>query len=258
MSSSAATAVRALAAVPCGLDSVARSLEDAALELAHRELIVHDDEDLRCEARFTRDRLGCKPGLALAGTSERRGVEQQSNPAVAEDRRAEIAGRRREQRAERFDDDLVLAEQAIARRRDSPAARVDDDRRRACGQRRCGRADQVGEIGELHGSAAELQGRPSLERERILDADRFLDACERQAEHIAAALDEEHLEQGERERKHEDDLCAAAGLASHLERSPEPLDVSLDGIEADTAARKLGHLGRRRESGPGEHCGQRT
>ena len=130
------------------------------------------------------------------------GSSEQRDAAVAEDRRAEIAGRRREQRAERLDDDLVLAEQAIADGRDSPPACGDDDRRRACGQRRCGRADQLGEIGERDGSAAELQRRPALERERILDADRFLDARERQAEDVAAALDEQHLDQGERERQH--------------------------------------------------------
>ena len=124
------------------------------------------------------------------------------------------------------------------------------------GSGRCGCADQIGEIGELHRPAAELEGRPSLECEEILDADCFLDACERQAEDVSAALDEEYLEQRERERKHKDDLRSDAGLASHLERATESLDVSLDGVETHTAARELGHLGRRGEPGSGEHLGE--
>ena len=95
-----------------------------------------------------------------------------------------------------------------------------------------------------------------LECERVLDADRFLDACERQAEDIPAALDEEHLEQGERERKHEDDLRPPAGVASNLERATETLDVSLDGVETHASSRKLGHLGRGGEPGSGEHLGE--
>ena len=61
--------LEALAAVAGDLDAIAGRVEDAALELAYGERVL-DDEDLRCEARCTRRRCGCKPGLALAGAGE--------------------------------------------------------------------------------------------------------------------------------------------------------------------------------------------
>src|SRR5581483_5927436 len=94
-------------------DAVAGGLEDAALELADRDGVV-DDEQLRRLLRRGRRALRHALRLPAARLHERGRVEEEGDPAVAEDRAAEVALDGLEQRAEALHDDLVLPDEPVA------------------------------------------------------------------------------------------------------------------------------------------------
>ena len=124
-----------LAAIARGRHRVAGRLQDAALKFADREGVL-DDEDLRSGA-------GGRAAAALAGTLtprrprvEHGRLDQQRDPAVAEDRRAEVARHVGKQRPERLDHDLFLAHERVADHDRPAAAGGDDERRRTASRRR--------------------------------------------------------------------------------------------------------------------------
>ena len=153
---------------------------------------------------------------AGAARSRARGVDQQGDPAVAEDRGAEIARHRVEERAQGLDDDLRLSDQAIAGERRPAAARAHDDRGRAGRERGSLGAEQLGEVAERDRCAAQLERPAASQRERLRHRDRLLHAREREAEDVRAPLDEQDVEQRERERQEQRDAHARAGLALDL------------------------------------------
>ena len=160
------------------------------------------------------------------------------SPRIA---RAEVARTPSEQRPERLDDDLLLADEPIARERDA-SARGDDERRRALRAARRGPAEQRGEVAERDRLAAHLDRAPPSS-ERSLDAHDLLDARERQPEDLAAALDEQHVEECERERQQQR-ITVPCPARCAPRASAERLDVGLDRVESDAAAGDVRHLDR--------------
>ena len=206
-----------LASVAGGLDAVAGGLEDAALELAHRQRVL-DDEHLAGRASLA----GAAAGRRAAATRSRPAprtsasrVDEQRDPAVAEDRRAEVAWSATRAAGRAL---LTTTSSLPSRTSQIAATRRPDAWRtiagaRSRGRRRRGAADELGQVGERDRAAAQLERRAARERQRLADRDRLLDARERDPVDVAGALDEQHLDQRQREREPEDDFRPAPRLA---------------------------------------------
>jgi len=148
----AAQRVERLAAVTRRQDLVARGFQDAALELPGGKRVL-DDQDHRGGRGLGR---GCRarPGDLGQPDQQRVRLDQQRDPAVAEHGRAEELVGPRQQRAKRFDRDLLLADERVAGDRDAELGHPDDQSGCPGRQRRRRRPDQRSDIGERHGPAA--------------------------------------------------------------------------------------------------------
>ena len=137
------------------------------------------------------------PGPRAAGppraVGQRRRLDEQRDPAVAEDRGPEVAAHAGQQRAERLDHDLLRAEQAVAGHHGPPAAAGDHDPRRVAAERRRGRAQERGQVGDRQGAGRgpAWSGRPC--RVMVAATVRPLPPRPAARRRPRAALDEQHL-----------------------------------------------------------------
>ena len=81
---------------------------------------------------------------------EYRGLDEQRDPAIAQDGRTEVPLEAGQERAEGLDHDLLLTEERVAGHDGPAGAEGDDERWRPFAQRRRHRADEVSEVGDRH------------------------------------------------------------------------------------------------------------
>jgi hypothetical protein len=217
-------------------------LQDAPLQLAHGERVL-DHEHLGSRAPAGRG-FRLAPGSALEAADQRRGFEQQRDPPVPQDGGPEVALSQAEQRAERLHHDLLLAQQLVTGH--DPAATAGGQEqawRLGLKWRRLRiRSQQRGDVAHRQRPPPYVQCGPALQRQHVRRLHHFFHRGQRDPEHRAAAVEQQHVENRQGEREQQRHLRALAGLAAHLEASAQRLHVRLDRVEPDPPARQVGDL----------------
>ena len=182
-------------AVPCRDHAVAGRLEDAALQLPDGERVL-DDEDSAWPAGAP----GRLPRRALAAprARARTGQDRAMRPS-SRIRRAEVAVHARERGPERLDDELLLAEQRVARTATRRPPGADDDGGRPSAWARRVGADEIAETA-AEPRDREARGGPAAERVRLSTVTTS-STPPAAAPKTGPALEEQYVEQSERERK---------------------------------------------------------
>jgi hypothetical protein len=134
-----------------GHDRIAGRFEDAALEFADGERVL-DDED---PGRSRSPGLGrdSRPRSAPRYPDEHGRLDEQRDPAIAEDGCAQVSFDTAEERPERLDHDLLLAEYGVAGRDGAAAGRGDEERRHLVPERRRRRTDEDGHVDDRERAA---------------------------------------------------------------------------------------------------------
>ncbi len=213
-----------VAAVACGHDGIAGCFENAALELADGERVLDDEDPRRSRSPGPFPggllRHGRPPG-ALRYPGQHGRLDEKRDPAVTEDGCSQVSLDVIQERPERLDHDLLLAEQRVASCDDATASRGDEECRRLVRKwrRRC--TDECGHVDDGQRPPADLQRGPAFEHECLAHRNDLFHGDQRHAVDRGAPPEEQHLQQGDREGKPQRDLHPAAGLAADLEGAAE-------------------------------------
>src|SRR5689334_6591464 len=184
------------------------------------------------------------PHAGTGATNDSWQIEDLRNGAIAEDGRAGDAVDVAVIGFERFDDDLLLAEEVVDEETDAAAFAFDDHDEPLIELARARLdAEQLVQANHRHVVAAEREHfaatRDAIQR-ALLDLQRFDDADERNDVVLLAHRDRLAVDDGERQRQRDDETRAMSGRIADVDGAAELLDVTAHDIETDAAARDVG------------------
>src|SRR5581483_9831171 len=230
-------------AVHRGRNVEPRGFEDIFLERPRRQRIFHHEHALLDRGRRRQGaRGGDRRGLCLLrdGAQEIVRIQYQRDLAFAENRAAGKLRNAAEEFAQRFDDDLLLAEQPVDAEHDfSPGALENERRHDAVPVSRPRQAEHIREPCERQRRAVDHNRRFALDGRNIVggEQERFLQRVGRQAENIAATKKKQRMRRAQRQRQRKQKRRSLVRLGLDGDRALELFESVEHRVEADAGLR---------------------